>query len=163
MRPSARRRLIVRSERTTGAILANRDEGHYGCWALELLQPVDPNERYYRRRRIARRRRRLRRTVAGFVLVGVAAGFAFAAHSLRQRTSGVKAVVVTKPVHHKQIVLRRAPTEIRGVHVSMPLANLPGKFKEYLALRVFGLNTIELDVKDETGEVAFVPSAGSLA
>ena len=49
------------------------------------------------------------------------------------------------------------------MHVSMPLANLPGKFREYLALRVFGLNTIELDVKDETGEVAFVPSAVPLA
>jgi hypothetical protein len=53
------------------------------------------------------------------------------------------------------------PREIRGVHVSMSLASLPGKLQTYLALP--GLNTIELDVKDEDGRVGFVPSSVPLA
>jgi hypothetical protein len=53
------------------------------------------------------------------------------------------------------------PQEIRGVHVTMALASLPGKLERYLALP--GLNTIELDVKDEDGRVGFVPSAVPLA
>ncbi len=47
------------------------------------------------------------------------------------------------------------PKEIRGVHVTMGLASLPGKLDEYLALEEEGLNTIALDIKDETGAVAF--------
>jgi hypothetical protein len=43
------------------------------------------------------------------------------------------------------------PAEIRGVHVTMALASLPGKLDEYT--ETLGLNTIELDVKDENGEV----------
>jgi hypothetical protein len=50
---------------------------------------------------------------------------------------------------------RPYPDEIRGVHVTMALASLEGKFDEYLALTSEGLNTIELDVKDENGEVGF--------
>jgi hypothetical protein len=50
---------------------------------------------------------------------------------------------------------------MRGVHVTMALASIPGKLDEFLSLR--GLNTIELDVKDENGEIGFVPSAVPLA
>ena len=53
------------------------------------------------------------------------------------------------------------PDEIRGVHVTMGLASLPGKLDEYLATP--GLNAIELDVKDEDGRVGFVPSSVPLA
>ena len=49
------------------------------------------------------------------------------------------------------------------MHVTMALASLPGKLDEYIALKRYGLNTIELDVKDENGEVAFVPSSVPLA
>ena len=49
------------------------------------------------------------------------------------------------------------PKIIRGVHVTMALASIPGKLDEYTALR--GLNTIQLDVKDENGEIGFVPSS----
>jgi hypothetical protein len=52
---------------------------------------------------------------------------------------------------------------MRGVHVTMPLAGVPGKLDEYLALRRAGLNTIELDVKDENGEVGFVDGVPPLA
>src|SRR5690348_18037390 len=43
----------------------------------------------------------------------------------------------------------------------MSLASLPGKLGQYLAMP--GVNTIELDVKDENGRVGFVPSAVPLA
>jgi hypothetical protein len=45
----------------------------------------------------------------------------------------------------------------------MALASLDGKLAEYLELVDDGLNTIELDVKDENGEVGFVTSAVPLA
>jgi hypothetical protein len=50
---------------------------------------------------------------------------------------------------------RPYPDEIRGVHVTMALASVPGKIDEYLSLTKRGLNTLELDVKDENGEVGF--------
>jgi hypothetical protein len=46
---------------------------------------------------------------------------------------------------------RPLPVEIRGVHVTGALASLSGKFKEYVDYKRYGLNTIELDVKDEGG------------
>ena len=46
------------------------------------------------------------------------------------------------------------PAEVRGVHVTMALASLRGKLEQYLAIP--GLNTVELDVKDENGEVGFL-------
>jgi hypothetical protein len=44
---------------------------------------------------------------------------------------------------------------MRGVHVTMALASLEGKVGDYLSLTRHGLNTLELDIKDENGEVAF--------
>jgi hypothetical protein len=38
----------------------------------------------------------------------------------------------------------------------MALASIPGKIEEYFSLQRYGLNTIEVDIKDENGEVAFV-------
>jgi hypothetical protein len=49
--------------------------------------------------------------------------------------------------------------EIRGVHVTGPLASLHGKLASYASLEKQGLNTIELDIKDESGDVAFAPSS----
>jgi hypothetical protein len=56
---------------------------------------------------------------------------------------------------------RPLPDEIRGVHVTMPLASLRGRVDEYLS--VPGLNTLELDIKDENGEVGFMSGAPRLA
>ena len=53
------------------------------------------------------------------------------------------------------------PDEVRGVHVTMALASLPGKLDHYLAIP--GLTALELDVKDENGEVGFLMPATSLA
>ena len=55
------------------------------------------------------------------------------------------------------------PEEIRGVHITGPLMSLPGKFGEYLALTKLGLNTVEVDVKDEVGNVSFVRGAPRIA
>ncbi len=58
---------------------------------------------------------------------------------------------------------RPYPDEMRGVHVTMALASLPGKIDEYLELTKHGLNTLELDVKDENGQVGFRRPAVPLA
>lgn len=58
---------------------------------------------------------------------------------------------------------RPLPVEVRGVHVTGALASLPGKLKEYVGYTRYGLNTIELDVKDEGGEIGFVPAGVPLA
>jgi hypothetical protein len=55
------------------------------------------------------------------------------------------------------------PKEIRGVHVTMMLASLEGKLAQYANLTSEGLNTIELDIKDENGTVAFSSPQAPLA
>lgn len=54
---------------------------------------------------------------------------------------------------------RTLPIELRGVHVTMGLASLPGKLDEYLELERDGLTALELDVKDENGEIGFITPA----
>jgi hypothetical protein len=134
---------------------------------LDILQPVDPNERSRRRRRLKQRRRRIRRAVAALVLILLVGGFAFGAHTLSGRSGAGTTVVVKHPVAVNPAKtkphFRDLPAEIRGVHVTMALASLPGRIDQYVALAGDGLNTIELDVKDENGEVGFVPSAVPLA
>ena len=61
------------------------------------------------------------------------------------------AAVRSKPLPRPRAV----PKEIRGVHITMPLASLPGRIDQYIGLREYGLNTIEVDVKDESGQVGF--------
>ena len=58
---------------------------------------------------------------------------------------------------------RTLPIELRGVHVTMAVASLPGKLDDYLGLEHDGLTALELDVKDENGEVGFTPSSVPLA
>jgi hypothetical protein len=103
--------------------------------------------------------------VALAILVGIGGGFAFGAHSLAGR--GAKAVSGTRVAEAKARAAKQGPRalprEMRGVHVTMALASLHGKLDEYVALRRAGLNTIELDVKDENGEVGFVKGAPALA
>jgi len=143
-----------------------------------VLQPVDRNQHFKERRRRARiRRRRVRRFVVGvvsLVLVGAAVLVARATGGDADRraasTPGKTAVDVKRtapatasqtPVRPARLAPRPAPLEMRGVHVTMALASIPGKLDEYLELR--GLNAVELDVKDENGEIGFVPSAVPLA
>jgi hypothetical protein len=125
----------------------------------------DSHARSRERHRQQRRRQvRRRRTVAGCVLLALAAGITLGARavgggheSASKGTNAVAGASQNAPVHPR----REVPDEIRGVHVTMGLASLPGKLDEYLATP--GLNAIELDVKDENGRVGFVPSSVPLA
>ena len=118
-----------------------------------LFPPIDPNERFLARRAAARRRKRLRRGAAvGAVLVGVAllgagAQFVGSGHPVVAENAQVVVASSSGP--------RALPVEIRGVHVSMGLASLPGKLDEYLDLERDGLTALELDVKDENGQIGF--------
>ncbi len=119
-----------------------------------------------RQRREARRRQvRRRRLTALGILVVLAAAAVFGLTRLFAGTSAGAAIVLT-PVGSAlpaSAFHTPLPEEIRGVHVTGPLMTLPGKFKEYLALKKDGLNTIELDVKDESGNVAYFHRAPTIA
>ena len=81
----------------------------------------------------------------------------------RREQAQPSATVAAKPQPVAFPQPRALPDEVRGVHVTMALASLDGKLDEYVALRDEGLNAIQLDVKDENGEIGFVPSAVPLA
>ena len=125
-----------------------------------LLEPVDPNERFRDRRRQARKRRAIRRTAALAVVALAAAGTTLGARFLTERDAQVASpdsgpAVTTAAAAAPKPEPRPYPDEIRGVHVTMALASIPGKIDEYLSLTKHGLNTLELDIKDENGEVGF--------
>ena len=122
-----------------------------------MTEPDSSARQRERRRQRRRRQVRLRRTVAGGVLLALAAGITLGARAVGSHQSAAKPAAAGKAKPAR----REVPDEIRGVHVTMALASLPGKLEEYLALP--GLNTIELDVKDEDGRVGFVPSSVPLA
>jgi hypothetical protein len=133
-----------------------------------LFEPLEPHERFRARREAARRRRRRRRMVLIALPLAALASVALGSKTItgnegRGQAEPAATVAATKP---KPAVLpqpRALPDEVRGVHVTMALASLDGKLDEYVALRDEGLNAIQLDVKDENGEIGFVPSAVPLA
>jgi hypothetical protein len=123
-----------------------------------VLEPVDPNARFHERRFRAQRRRKLRRTAFLFALViaAVSGGGVvwLVSHGGNPSTNdaaprgGTTTNTSTQPSSN-------LPKEIRGIHVTMGLASLPGKLDQYISLKDEGLNTIALDIKDENGAVAF--------
>jgi hypothetical protein len=134
-----------------------------------LEPPLDPNEQFRARRRRARRRRATRRLSLIGVVVLVAAGLTAGARffgpgsSPSRETPSAPAPQAPAAVAPAKPQFVPLPAEIRGVHVTMALASLEGKIDEYLALRSYGLNTLEVDIKDENGEVAFLWPKVSLA
>jgi hypothetical protein len=120
-----------------------------------LFPPIDPNERFRNRRAAARRRKRLRRGAAvsagllGVVLLGAGAQFV---GSGRPSASALESTEVALATPSGTGGL---PVEIRGVHITMGLASLPGKLDEYLDLESDGLTALEVDVKDENGQIGF--------
>jgi hypothetical protein len=126
----------------------------------------DPNDRFRYRRVRARRRKRVHRALVGSALVAVAAAVALGATFF---TRGGGSEPTTTPAVSRGTGTAAAPgshvpKEIRGVHVTMGLASIEGKLNQYLALRAYGLNTVELDVKDENGTVGFTsPAVPALA
>jgi hypothetical protein len=131
----------------------------------DLFEGLDPNERFRARRAQARHRRHLRRlaALAGAVLLLIAAaGVAVGAKTIRSSSSasGAKKSGQARP-EKKPNRPRPLPQEVRGVHVTMALASIPRQIDTYLKMP--GLNTLEVDVKDENGEVGFLLPATSLA
>jgi hypothetical protein len=116
---------------------------------------LDPNERFRERRRRSLVKRRRRRIAAAAILLALGAGIGLGATQISGRHGTV--VASRPPIRvDKPLVPRPYPSEVRGVHVTAPLAGLPGKIGEYTALKAYGLNTIEVDVKDENGQIGFV-------
>ena len=124
---------------------------------------IDPSDEFRERRRRARRRRRIQRLATVAVLCGGIVALALnarfigggeeAAQPARQSAESPAAPEAAAPAAPAP---RPLPAEIRGVHVTMALASIPGKLEEYTALSRDGLTTLEVDIKDENGEVAFV-------
>jgi hypothetical protein len=134
-----------------------------------LLEPLDPNERFRERRRSSRKRRSVRRILV-LAVVAIAAAVSALGMTFLDGWGGQRAPVAgsqpqpapgtTAPEEPQQAPL---PEEIRGVHVTAALASLEGKLDEYLALADQGMTALELDVKDENGEVGFERLAPPLA
>jgi hypothetical protein len=132
-----------------------------------LYPSMEPNERFRARRAEARRRKRRRRAavvaVALLLLVALGAGVARVGKGEREQSPAR----VSTPADRSAVAVaarpRPLPVEVRGVHVTGALASLPGKFEEYVGYTKHGLNTIELDLKDEGGVVNFASRALPLA
>jgi hypothetical protein len=119
-----------------------------------------------RERREARRRQVRRRRLAAFgVLAALSSAALFGIVQLLTGAGTAGGVSLTPDLSAAVVSPFRTPLpeEIRGVHVTAPLMTLTGKLDSFLAMKKNGLNTIELDVKDETGNVAFVKGAPALA
>jgi hypothetical protein len=133
-----------------------------------LYGSMDPNERFRARRAHHRRRKRRRRAAAfglGLVAVlAVGAGAQFVGGNPKPAAARSGATFVSIPSLPAATGRPRPlPIEIRGIHVTGALASIPGKLREYVGYRRHGLNTIELDIKDEGGEIGFVPASVPLA
>jgi hypothetical protein len=128
-----------------------------------LFPPIDPNERFRERRASSRRRKRLRRSAAVcltlFVVAALGVGARFVGSDEGTQSIAELATLATAPSGGP----RTLPIEVRGVHVTMGLASLPGKLDEYLDLQDDGMTALELDVKDENGEIGFVAPRVPLA
>ena len=130
-----------------------------------MTPDLNPNERFRQRREEARRRRRRHRSIALAIAVVLAALVALGATVIGTRATHDEknAKATTTPEKKKPEPIKRTPwpAEIRGVHVTMALASVPGKLDHYLSIP--GLTALELDVKDENGEVGFLLPASHLA
>jgi hypothetical protein len=150
-------------------MLAKGPGRKYRARTTMLLEPLDPNEQFRNRRRQSRRRRTIRRVLLLGVVASAAAvsalGMTFltGARSTAPSAGGspsAPGTTSTAPAKPEPVPL---PSEIRGVHVTAALASLNGKLDEYLSLTDSGLTALELDVKDENGEVGFRKGAPPLA
>lgn len=132
-----------------------------------LYGPMDPNERFRARRsRIRRAKRRRRAALLALLLViviAVAMGATLIGGNPRSAVEQPASTITAPGTSATAPRPRPLPVEIRGVHVTGALASLPGKLQQYVRYTRYGLNTIELDVKDEGGEIGFVPAGVPLA
>jgi hypothetical protein len=132
---------------------------------VAIASDIDYAELRRLRREVRRRQIRRRRLMALAVLVGLGGASVFGLARMLSGPAGAASVVL-EPVRSAMPASpfrTPLPEEIRGVHVTAPLMSLPGRFAQYLALKKDGLNTVEVDVKDESGNVGFVKGAPALA
>ncbi len=92
----------------------------------------------------------------------VAAAISSMVAALAGGTSEPRGIAAAVQHHKKASVFPKRPKEIRGVHVTMSLVSA-GKLGQYVRMRRQGLNTVEVDVKDESGQVAFKTPSVPLA
>ena len=135
-----------------------------------LYGPMDPNERFRARRDQTRRTKRRRRAAVLALLlavvIAVAMGARFVGDAPTTTSAATRDVVGSTPgtaAPADASSQRPLPVELRGIHVTGALASIPGKFREYIGYKRYGLNTIELTVKDESGEIGFAPADVPLA
>lgn len=135
-----------------------------------LYPSLDPNERFRARREQVRRRKRRKRALVFAAALLVVLALAGGMTRVDRSHPGSAGAGKTDTVQEAAVAgvptalrPRPLPVEVRGVHVTAALASLPGKLEEYAALTRHGLNTIQLDVKDEGGVVAFRPAGVPLA
>ncbi|MDX6537121.1 MAG: hypothetical protein QOD37_1462 [Gaiellales bacterium] len=106
-------------------------------------------ERQRSQLRAAHRRRRLSVLAVFGVVVGVASGaWVWTSGTPKARVPVTQIKVATPPKPVGPVM----PKVTRGVHVTAPWASTPGNLDAVLATP--GLNLIEIDVKDENGEVS---------
>ena len=94
-------------------------------------------------------------------LIGAGIVGAILATHFRSHGGSVRASASTRAP--RAFTPRPYPKEVRGLHITMALANIPGRLQQYIGLKQDGLNTIEVDVKDENGVIAFDPAGVPLA
>lgn len=133
---------------------------------------VERNEKFRERSRRKRRRKIVRRLLALGVVAVLAAGLTLGIRSFGGKEPPVESRAPPPPPVEatgvptsppKVAQLAPLPREIRGVHISLGLASIPGTLDEYVGLTEVGLNTIELDVKDEEGKIGFLVPTVRLA
>jgi len=128
---------------------------------------IDPSDRFRERRRRSQRRRRVRRLIAFVLIVGAVVALALNARFIGggsdEQPSAAATTTAASGTTTAASTAPGVPDEVRGVHMTIGLASIKGKLDEFIAYRSDGLNTIELDVKDETGAIGFVTPAVPLA
>lgn len=98
------------------------------------------------------------------MLLALGAGIGLGATQISGTHQPATSSSAQPPIRIAKPAARTHPAQIRGVHVTMGLAGLPGKIGQYVSLRAYGVNTLEVDVKDENGKVGFVtPEVPKLA
>jgi len=113
--------------------------------------------RELRRQQVRRRRVAALAVVASLVVIGILLGRTLSSSTFSVSLTPANVSLAASPFR------TAPPSEIRGVHMTMDLASVPGKLAQYIALKKDGLNTLELDVKDEKGNVGFTKGAPAIA
>jgi hypothetical protein len=132
---------------------------------VAIASDIDYTELRRQRREQRRRQIRRRRLTALAILAALAAVSVFGLTKLFAG-SAADAQIVLQPVRGAlpaDTFHTPLPEEIRGVHITGPLMSLQGKFAQYLDMKRDGLNTVEVDLKDESGNVSFLKGAPAIA